>query len=64
LPIYSTAAQIVLNNIEIFFAQLALGLSIAASIMLGASVGENDISKAKALLRTILTFSLALFISL
>ena len=64
LSIEATAAQIILNNIQIFFLQLALGISIAASTMIGSSVGENDLAKARSYLKMTLAFGLSLFLIL
>jgi Na+-driven multidrug efflux pump len=64
LTIEATAAQIILSNIQVFFVQLALGISIASSTLIGSSIGEGNLEKARSYLRVILTSSVCLFLAL
>ena len=64
LVIEATAAQIIVSNIEVIFNQIPMGISIAASTLVGGAIGENNIRKAKSLSKMACFFSFGLTVSL
>ena len=46
LRIEATAAAIILNNFQVMLVQVANGISMSASTLVGGAIGENDIYKA------------------
>lgn len=61
LPIEMTAAQIIVCNIQVLCAQVPLGISIAASTLIGQAIGEGSILKAKSFIKLIIIFTVVLF---